>query len=149
MFVGIIISIVVGYLGVGLFLYFMQPRMVYWPTNTAAERPEEQKLSFEEVWFKNADGTELNAWYLPCPDAKLTILFCHGNGGNVSYYVDRAIMYHSLSANCMLFDYSGYGKSKGTPSEQGTYKDVAAAYNWLVESKKIPGDSILVHGWSL
>jgi fermentation-respiration switch protein FrsA (DUF1100 family) len=86
---------------------------------------------------------------VPCFSAKLTILFCHGNGGNISYYLSKAVMYHSMGANCLLFDYGGYGQSEGRPSEQGTCNDAAAAYKWLVESKKIGPNSIVVHGWSL
>ena len=149
MLITIALLIICGYLAIGTALYFLQPTMVYFPTDNIAQKPDERGLACENIYFANSDGTKLNGWYVPCPGAKLTILFCHGNGGNISYYLDKAVMYHSIGANCLLFDYSGYGKSEGKPSERATYEDVSAAYKWLVESKKIDPNSIILHGWSL
>ena len=149
MLTGLAVVIVGGYLGIGVLLYLLQPRMVYWPIAEIRTEPNEIGLSFENIYFKNADGIKLNAWYVPCSGAKLTILFCHGNGGNIGYYLNMAVMYHSMGVNCLLFDYSGYGKSEGRPTEQGTYNDAAAAYKWLVDTKRIEPNSIVAHGWSL
>ena len=78
-----------------------------------------------------------------------TVLFCHGNGGNISYLLDRVRIYHSLKLNVMLFDYRGYGRSGGSPSEEGTYRDAAAAWEHLVSVRKVPPERIIVIGWSL
>jgi fermentation-respiration switch protein FrsA (DUF1100 family) len=149
MLIGLVIFVGVGYLVIGFTIYFLQPIMVYVPTAEIEVEPNEVGLAYEDIYFENSVGTKLNGWYIPSPGAKLTILFCHGNGGNISYYLSKAMMYHSLGANCFLFDYSGYAKSRGKPSEKGTYDDAGSAYKWLVETKQIEPNSIILHGWSL
>jgi fermentation-respiration switch protein FrsA (DUF1100 family) len=142
--------LIIGFYAVlGLMLYFFQSKLVYFPFAEIETEPNEVGLRFEDIYFKNSAGSTLNGWLIPSPGAKLTVLFCHGNGGNISYYLSKAVMYHSLGVNCFLFDYSGYGKSQGKPAENATYDDAAAAFKWLVESKHIEPNNIVVHGWSL
>ncbi len=110
----------------------------------AAARP------FENVRFKSSDGLELNGWFFAArtnsPRAQLAVLFCHGNGGNIS---DRAELYHALRESgvaVFAFDYRGYGRSQGRPDEEGTYLDAQAAHQWLVQKGFA---SIIAYGESL
>jgi fermentation-respiration switch protein FrsA (DUF1100 family) len=74
----------------------------------------------------------------------------HGNAGNISHRLDRALLIQSrVRASVLLYDYRGYGKSEGSPDEAGTYRDGQAAYRFLVEEKKIPPDEIVLFGESL
>jgi uncharacterized protein len=86
-----------------------------------------------------------------------TVLFCHGNAGNISHRMDKMALLHELGLNVFIFDYRGYGNSGGRPSEVGTYRDAEAAYNWLVEreassaplARREPGEGIILYGESL
>jgi len=85
----------------------------------------------------------------PVEKSKFTVLFCHGNGGNMMHRLDSINIFYNLGLSCFIFDYRGYGHSQGKPSEEGTCLDVEAAYKWLTKEKKIPPDNIIVFGRSL
>jgi len=77
------------------------------------------------------------------------VLFCHGNGGNISHRLDTIWTWNKLGMNVLIFDYRGYGKSEGKPSEEGTYLDAEAAWKHLVEKRGAAGERIIIHGRSL
>jgi len=139
----------IAYLGWGVILYILQPKLLYVPVREVSYTPAEVNLEFENVVFKTADGLQLSGWYVPAENSQFTILFCHGNGGNMMHYLDSIDIFHNLGLNCFIFDYRGYGNSTGKPSEEGTYLDAESAHKWLTEEKKIPPDDIIVFGWSL
>jgi len=92
-------------------------------------------LAYDDIYIDTFDGERLNAWFIPGEDSMYTILFCHGNGGNISHRIDKIEILHELGFDIFIFDYRGYGKSSGRPSEKGFYKDVQAAYDYLVDEK--------------
>jgi len=161
----------ITYLGWGVMLYIMQPKFLYGPVREVAYAPSELELDFEDVTFKSSDGLRLSGWYIPAPlemnhqveptqlrsglltgpeeDSEFTVLFCHGNGGNIAHRLDSINILHDLGLSCFIFDYRGYGSSEGKPNEQGTYLDAGAAYKWLREEKKISPDNIIIFGRSL
>jgi len=130
-------------------LYIMQPKFLYSPVREVLYTPDELELDFEDVVFRSGDGLQLNGWYVPAQNSEFTVLFCHGNGGNMMHRLDSMNIFHELGLNCLIFDYRGYGGSEGKPSEQGTYLDAGAAYKWLVEEKNTPPEKIIVFGRSL
>ena len=133
----------------GLGLLLLQSRLMYWPVREVSSRPSEVGLEYEEVAFQSADGVRLTGWYIPAKDASFTILFCHGNGGNVMHLLDSVRFFHDLGLSCLAFDYRGYGASGGRPTEAGTYLDAQAAYDWLTDVKHVPAAQIIVFGRSL
>jgi fermentation-respiration switch protein FrsA (DUF1100 family) len=133
----------------GLTLLFMQPRLLYRPMREISLTPADIGLDFEEVRFESRDGVALTGWYVPAKEARFTVLFCHGNAGNVMHGLDNLRLFHDLHVNCLIFDYRGYGRSGGKPTETGTYRDARAAYNWLVREKGTPADQIVLFGHSL
>ena len=139
----------VVYIGWGLMLYILQPKLLYAPTRELFYTPAELDLEFENVIFKTADGLRLSGWFIPAQISRFTILFCHGNGGNMMHCLDSIDIFHNLGLSCFIFDYRGYGESGGKPSEEGTYLDAQAAYKWLTEEKKVPPGDIIVFGMSL
>jgi fermentation-respiration switch protein FrsA (DUF1100 family) len=149
MLISIVIVFFIAYLGLGMILYFMQPTFLYCPVREVLSTPEELSLDFENVVFETEDGLRLNGWYIPAENSRLTILFCHGNGGNIMHRLDTINILYNLGVNCFIFDYRGYGNSEGKTTEEGTYLDVMAAYKWLTEDKKISQDSIIIFGRSL
>jgi fermentation-respiration switch protein FrsA (DUF1100 family) len=139
----------IAYSVLGWTLYFMQPTFLYGPVREVSYTPGELGLDFESVVFKSSDGLQLSGWYIPAKNSKFTMLFCHGNGGNIMHRLDSINIFYNLGLNCFIFDYRGYGNSEGKPDEEGTYLDVMAAYKWLREEKKISANNIIVFGRSL
>ena len=147
LYIGVVLFIT--YWGWGVILYIMQPKFLYSPVREIACTPGDLGLDFEEVVFKSADGLQLSGWYIPAEKSEFTVLFCHGNGGNIFHRLDSINIFYNLGLNCFIFDYRGYGKSEGKPSEEGTYLDVRAAYKWLTKKKKISAGNIIIFGRSL
>jgi uncharacterized protein len=149
MLISIAILLVGCYVGVGLILFFMQPKLLYYPMRDIPATPAEAGLDYENVFLATSDNIKLNGWYVPAQNAELTVLFCHGNGGNIGYYLDTLNILHLMNVNCLIFDYRGYGLSEGRPSEEGTYADALAAYKWLTIQKVIEPGRIVIFGRSL
>jgi hypothetical protein len=123
--------------------------MLYFPTREIEHTPAAIGLSFDEVRLKTADGLTIIAWHIPVPDARAVLLFCHGNGGNISHRLDSIRIFHDLGLSVLIFDYRGYGSSEGEPTEEGTYLDAEAAWNFLVKDKGIDPARIIIFGRSL
>lgn len=142
----------VGLLVIAVMLYRFEHSQVYHPTRDAEYTPEDVGRPAEEVWLTAAGGPRLHAWFFAADKgsarARFALLFCHGNGGNLTsrpgYY--RAIL--ETGVNLLTFDYRGYGRSDGEPSEHGTYADAQAAYQWL-RTRGFAPEQILVWGESL
>jgi pimeloyl-ACP methyl ester carboxylesterase len=132
-----------AYLCLTLWVYLSQRGMLYRPTRTVAATPAEAGLAFEDVTLVSGRGTRLHAWWLPCPDARRVLLFCHGNGGNMSHRLESLRLFHDLGLSVLLFDYSGYGRSRGEPSEAATRADARAAWDWLMDRGTVPGEVVL------
>ncbi len=145
----LVIVLILAYVAWGLMLLFMQPKLLYRPIREVDFDPDEFGLAHEHVAFSGADGVMLTGCYIPAARADFTLLFCHGNGGNITHQLDSAKLFHSLGLNCFVFDYRGYGRSTGRPGEAGTYRDARAAFDWLMQTKQIPADRIIVCGRSL
>jgi len=137
------------YVVAGLTLLFLQPRLLYRPMREILLSPAHIGLDFEEVSFRSGDGVPLTGWHVPRRDARFTVLFCHGNGGNIMHRLDNLRLFHDLGVSCFIFDYRGYGRSAGVPGEAGTYLDARAAFDWLVHDKHVPAEQIILFGHSL
>ncbi len=146
---GVAAVLVLVYAGWGVMLFFLQPKLLYRPLREINFTPADLHLAFEEVVFPSRDGVRLAGWYIPHENARFTLLFCHGNGGNIMHLLDSLTLFHDLGLNCFLFDYRGYGSSAGRPTETGTYLDVQAAWDWLVQEKRLPPEQIILFGRSL
>ena len=144
----ILTVLAVAYCGLGVILYFMQSSFLYAPTREVLYDPGQLGLDFEKVLLKTEDDVELDGWFIPAKNAEFTILFCHGNGGNIAHRLDSINIFNKLGLNCLIFDYRGYGNSRGKPSEEGTYRDAMAAYEWLRHQKKLPAQKIILFGRS-
>ncbi len=129
-------------------LFFLQGCMVYQPSKAVETDPRSAGMEFEEVWLVTSDIVRIHAWFVPARNASRTILFCHGNAGNISHRLHSISVFNRLGCNVLIFDYRGYGKSDGSPSEKGTYLDADAAYGWLME-RGIQEKDIVVFGRSL
>ena len=145
----LIVLAAVAYMVFGAALYALQGYMVYAPDRPLTRTPASIGLAFDDIEFMAADGAELHGWWIPRADPAGTVLFCHGNAGNVSHLIPRIESFNRLGLNVFVFDYRGFGRSGGSPSEAGTYMDAEAAWHHLVTEASIPAESILVCGFSL
>lgn len=139
-------AIFIAYLG---YLFVFQSRYVYYPESTIVADPSFIGLSFEDVSFRTKDGVKLFGWFIPNQKSKGVVLFCHGNAGNISHRLDSIQIFHRLGLDVFIFDYRGYGQSKGKPSEQGTYQDAEAAWRYLTKERHVLTSDIIVIGRSL
>ncbi|MBI5450394.1 MAG: alpha/beta hydrolase [Gammaproteobacteria bacterium] len=138
-----------GYLILVLVFSVRQASRLYLPSPTLHSTPAQHGWPFEELTLTTGDGETLHGWYVPSPDTRHTVLFCHGTRGNISDLIDTIAMYQSLRLNILLFDYRGYGRSSGRPSEHGTYLDALAAWDYLIQTRKLAPADIIIHGRSL
>lgn len=150
--------VVLGVLGVYLalmgLLYGMQSRLIHLPGvpgRELAATPDQHGLPWEEVALEAEDGVRLHGWYVPGPggEAARTVLFFHGNAGNISHRLDSLELFHQLGVATLIIDYRGYGRSEGRPSEQGLYRDARAAWHHLVDERGSPPEAIIAFGRSL
>ena len=130
-------------------LYFQQSAMIFFPYRELSETPSDWSMPYEDVYLTTEDGVQLHGWYIPSPQAKNTLLFFHGNAGNISHRADSVAIFHRLGLNVFIFDYRGYGHSQGKPSEKGLYLDAAAAWRYLSENRKLDHRAIIIFGRSL
>ena len=125
-------------------------RLFFKPGNLFVNDPATRKLSPEEVSFASSDGVKLYGWYFKRPDARGTILVCHGNVENISTHVKLDLWLVEAGYNVFIFDYRGYGRSEGEPEVKGVHRDAEAALETLVDRLPHPGnDRIIVFGKSL
>lgn len=123
---------------------------IYFPDAHVAGTPQNAGLAYEEVFIRTGDGARICAWYVPCEGAEATLLFFHGNAGNIGDRVELLRVYHDQwRVNQMIVDYRGYGKSSGKVSEQGTYEDGRAAVRYLASDKGVSPKSLIFFGESL
>lgn len=145
----IAIILVATYVVLAIWMYFTQSRMVFQPTRELSSMPDQMGLDYESVSLKTADGLNLSAWFVPAKDQKGVLLFCHGNGGNISHRLESIKVFHDLGLSVLIFDYRGYGESEGRPTEAGTYRDAEAAWDYLVKTRNVSPGQIIVFGRSL
>ena len=130
------------------------------PSRAITATPEGIGLRYEDVRFRTQDGETIAGWFLPAPAANAaraaflpadgrTLLFLHGNAGNISHRLDSLDYFHRLGFAVLIIDYRGYGQSTGKPSVKGTLADAGAAWNWLLEQKGVAPESIVIFGRSL
>ena len=131
--------------------------MVFFPTSNVEFTPDDVGLAYEDVFFPTEAGSRLHGWYVPGFTESTWLLF-HGNGGNIGHRVtELALLHQRLGINLLIFDYQGYGKSEGTPSERATYQDARAALSYVIERAQqqspelanLGADKIVYFGHSL
>jgi len=142
--------LLIGYLLVVLVAMFLEDSLVFYPVRYPEGDWQPPGLDFTDAWFASADGTQLHGWYVPREKPCAVILFCHGNAGNISHRADLLrILNRRLGATVLIFDYRGYGRSQGKPSEPGVYADARAARAWLAEHAGVAETDIVLLGESL
>jgi fermentation-respiration switch protein FrsA (DUF1100 family) len=152
MLLNLLLIPVVGYACVALALFFAQSRLVHLPEipgRALTATPETAGLDYESVSIVTADGVKLHGWFVPVEPPRATLLFFHGNAGNISHRLDSLRIFHDLGLSTLIIDYRGYGQSEGKPSEQGLYADSEAAWRYLESERGLTSRQIVIFGRSL
>jgi uncharacterized protein len=148
-------ALLIGYILVCIVLMLLENSLVYpapkYPNdNLAHANWIAQNYAAEEVHFASTDGTKLHGWYWQHASPQGYLLYCHGNGDCVGYLGDYLLelsQRHRLSI--FVFDYRGYGRSEGSPSEAGILQDGVAARDWLAARAAIAPEEVILMGRSL
>ncbi len=106
-------------------------------------------LPIQDVWFEAEDGVKLHGWYVPSDEAVATLLFFHGNAGNITHRLENIFFLHHLKLNVFIFDYRGFGRSEGNPNEEGIQLDSQAAYDTVLTQPGVSLPSLFIFGRSL
>lgn len=133
-----------------VYVRYLERTSVFHPSGSLDVTPKELGLAYEDVYFRTEDGFLLHGWFVNAGKAgAATVLYFHGNAGNMSDRVEKVDMLVKLGVNVFIIDYRGYGLSDGNPTEAGIYKDAVAAYDHLRTRKDINTKKIISYGASL
>lgn len=147
--ISFILPLLFGVILLNVFMFFQQASMIFFPIRELQQTPADWQLDYEDVWINSADGVRLHGWYIPRQGARQTVLFFHGNAGNISHRRESIEIFHQLNLNVFILSYRGYGNSEGKPDENGLYNDARSAWRYLTEDRKIQQQDIILFGRSL
>ncbi len=177
----------VAYIGSCFVLYSYQRKLIFRPLPDIIRTPADIGIPYEDVWIpihptsphrsndnrstedrstEDRSIEKLHGWWLPYPGHSQTLLFCHGNYGNISYNLERIRFYHSLGFSVLAFDYRGYGQSSSglsgstsnrsqhqttepVPTEKSTYADAETVWQYLTGDRNIKPENLTVLGHSM
>lgn len=117
----------------------LEPRLVFFPSPGETETPRTLGLAYRDLAIRTADGETIAAWWMPHEAARADVVYFHGNGGNLSLWLPILAGVHGRGMNVLAFDYRGYGRSTGAPSEQGLYRDADAVLRELARLRQEGG----------
>ncbi|MCJ2165194.1 MULTISPECIES: alpha/beta hydrolase [unclassified Pseudodesulfovibrio] len=137
------------YAAVAVWVFFSQRKLLYMPRAELTATPKQIGLAYEDIRLTNRLGTWIHGWWLPADAPRFTLLFSHGNGGNLSHRLESLRIFHDLGLSVLIYDYSGYGQSQGEPGEEATRADARAAWDWLVREQGTDPRTIVLFGRSL
>lgn len=145
-FLFILILVAVSFV---LYVRYLERHALFFPEKDITLTPEDVGLAYEDVHLTSKNGEKIHGWYLKAEYPRATILYLHGNAGNISDRVEKLRILHELGLNVLIMDYQGYGQSGGAPSERALLEDSRAGYHFLRDEKNIPADKIILYGSSL
>jgi fermentation-respiration switch protein FrsA (DUF1100 family) len=140
----------IAYLLLLVIMMFLEEKLIFFPAQYPIGEWRPYALEPVDAWFRAADGTELHGWFVAHPRPRGVVLFCHGNAGNITHR-DHALrqLRDVVGVSVLIFDYRGYGRSRGSPDEPGLLADARAAANWLEQRTGLAPDQIILMGESL
>lgn len=144
-------TLVLAYGGLSALLFFSQGKLLYYPElgREMHATPRDHGLDYEPLTLLTPDNERLDGWFVPKEQARASVLILHGNAGNISHRLDSIAMFHRLGYSVLIFDYRGYGRSTGQPSEAGLYRDAQTAWDYLTRQRGLPPGRIILFGESL
>lgn len=128
--------------------WMMQRKLIYRPDPTRIDPVQVGLVDVDEVALVRPDGVRLVGWYRAASGARPTVLYFHGNAGNLATRAERMAAYVRSGLGMFMMSYRGYGGSGGAPSEDANVADAIAAFDWLV-ARGVAPDGIVLYGESL
>lgn len=145
----IVRPVLVVYLLVLLVMMLMENSLIFFPSRYPDGHWQLPASDVQDAWFTTPDGVKLHGWFAPHDSPRGVLLFVHGNAGNITHRDDRLMNLRRLGFSVLVFDYRGYGRSEGSPSEKGVLIDARAARAWLAQRAGVAERDIVLWGESL
>jgi fermentation-respiration switch protein FrsA (DUF1100 family) len=128
----------------------LENRLIFYPSTEVSRTPNDLGLPYQDVYFTAADNARLNGWFIPHPHARATMIWFHGNAGNMSNRLENIKLLHEkTSLSIFIFDYRGYGRSPGHSSEPSSYLDAEAAMQFISSQLRVESKDLVIFGRSL
>ncbi len=106
-------------------------------------------LPLEDVWLPVDDDVTVFGWFVDAGPTTPVLFWCHGNAGNISYRLENMRLLFQRGISIFIFDYRGYGRSTGQPTEEGFYQDALVSYDYLIHQRKTSPERLIIFGRSL
>lgn len=132
-----------------LLVVWLQPKMAFFPWAGVQRTPAAFDIPFRDVELVTADNVRLHAWWMEHPSPRGQVVYWHGNGGNLSLWLDVFADVHKHGFSVFAVDYRGYGASEGSPTEPGLYRDADAAVDHYAKQLRREGEPTIYWGRSL
>ena len=136
--VRLILLVAVAAVALQVLIRWLEPRMAFFPWRGVQETPAASGLAFSDVRISTDDGETIHGWWMEHPSPRAQVIFFHGNGGNLSLWLDVLVALRERGFSVLAVDYRGYGDSTGRPSERGLYRDADATLRTFAESLRKP-----------
>ena len=145
-----IIATALGLVFLKVLVVLLEPKLTFFPHREITQTPKDFEIDYREITFSTEDGETLSAWFLDHSNPLASLMFFHGNGGNLSIgSIDYLVSLHRHRYSVFAFDYRGYGRSSGSPSEEGLYADSRAAAAFFCNHFRREDKPVLYVGHSL
>ena len=144
-----LILLAAGMMALKLLVLLMEPHLTFHPTRGAGVTPKERGIPFREIDLKTDDGETIYAWFLEHDHPDAEVVFFHGNAGNLSLWLEVLAKIYDHKFNVLALDYRGYGKSSGSPTEKGLYRDTEALIRYFWDQLHRPELPAVYWGRSL
>ncbi len=148
-FVSILVIVCIVLLGLMSLVRYLERNGVFFPGKDMTLNPTFAGLEYEDQYLTTSDGYKINAWFIPSVGAVSTLLFAHGNAGTIADRIMKIKFFHDAGLNVLIFDYRGYGRSEGKPTEKGLYIDALTAYDYLKTRPDTLNTKVIMYGASL
>jgi fermentation-respiration switch protein FrsA (DUF1100 family) len=128
----------------------LDEKLLFFPAKYPEGDWQPAGLRFSDVWFTAADGVRIHGWFCPNENPRATVLYVHGNAGNITHRAEvMRLLQRRLRVSALIFDYRGYGRSEGVPTVEGILSDTRAARTFLAQSAGIKESDVVLIGNSL
>ena len=145
----VFLSILIGLGLIFAYVKYLEYKGIYYPVKEILIYPSSAGMSFKDIYITAQDNVRINGWFISNPKAKYTLLFFHGNAGNIGDRIDKLQLLYQAGLNIFIIDYRGFGRSQGRPLEPGFYRDAFAAYDCLLNTIGINPGQVILYGESL
>ena len=147
-FLYVFLSLIILYLSICAYMYIFQRNFLYHPYKNNYLRGEKLNAEIKEIFIPSTEGITLKSWFYKNPNNKYTVLFFHGNAGELGNRIYKLNELKNLNLNYLIISWRGFSGNKGSPTEQGLYNDAKSAVEWL-EKNNIKKNKIILYGESL